>query len=294
LTAQQSAAGEPAADDPAAMRVEQTVWELPLSEAPFCFVDLEMTGLDRDLDRVCEICLIRTRGEVEIGRLQSLVLPDARAGANADIHGLTAEILVGAPGFASLLPRIAELLEGAILVGHAVEHDAAFLAAESTRHGTPLDVSRTLDTLPLSRRCLSLPSHRLQKVAAALHVPMAAHHQATDDAEATRAIFFLLAKTLAAGTAGELANVKIGARVPRAEIIALAQQAEVTREPVWVRYRPTRRGAEESLMVITAVLADLDPPRVMGYLAVGRSRRELRADRILAISSQPTETETSP
>jgi DNA polymerase III subunit epsilon len=61
-----------------------------------------------------------------------------------------------------------------------------------------------------------------------------------------------------------------------------------------VRYRPARRPAEEVQMVITAVLADLDPPRVMGYLAVGRSRRELRADRILAISSQPTRTETSP
>ena len=270
------------------------VWALPLAEAPLCFVDLEMTGLDAEGDRICEICLIRTRGDVELDRLESLVLPDVRAGENAVIHGLTAEVLAGAPAFSALLPRIAELVEGAILVGHAVEHDAAFLLAESTRHGRPLDVSRTLDTLPLSRRCLSLPSHRLEKVAAALQIPMEAHHRATADAEATRAIFFLFAGTLAVATAGELANVKIGTRTPRAEIIALAQAAEASRAEVWVRYRPAKRGAEESLMVITAVLADLDPPRVMGYLAVGRSRRELRADRILAISSQPTETETSP
>jgi len=272
----------------------KTIWELPLAEAPFCFVDLEMTGLDAESDRVCEICLIRTRGEEELGRLESLVLPDVRVGGNAAIHGLTAEVLASAPGFASLLPRIAELLAGAILVGHAVEHDAAFLLAESTRHGRPLDVAGTLDTLPLARRCLGLPSHRLEHVAAALQIPMLASHRATADAEATRAVFFSLARTLAAQTPGELANVKIGARVPRAEIIALAQAAEASRTPVWVRYRPAKRGAEESLMVITAVLADLDPPRVMGYLALGRSRRELRADRILAISSQPTETETSP
>lgn len=271
-----------------------TVWQLPLAEAPLCFVDLEMTGLDTAADRICEICLIRTQGELETARLESLVLPDARIGENAAIHGLTAEVLAGAPGFARLLPRIAELLDGAILVGHAVGHDADFLLAESTRHGQPLDVQKTLDTLPLARRCLGLTSHRLEKVAEALQIPMPAQHRATVDAEATRAVFFALARTLAAQTAGELANVKIGARVPRAEIIALAQAAEASRQPVWVRYRPAKRGAEESLMVITAVLADLDPPRVMGYLAVGRSRRELRADRILAISSQPTETETSP
>jgi DNA polymerase-3 subunit epsilon len=269
-------------------------WDAPLDEAPFCFVDLEMTGLDRSIDRVCEICLIRTQGAVEIDRLESLVWPDSRVGENAAIHGLTAEALAGAPLFESLLPRIVALLDGAILVGHAVEHDAAFLALEAARVGVDLDVSRQLDTLPLSRRCLSLASHRLDSVARALEVPLAGHHRAVADAEATRGIFFALAATLLAKSPGDLAEVKIGTRVARAEILALAQAAEASREEVWVRYRPARRAAEEAKMVITAVLADLDPPRVMGYLALGRSRRELRADRILAISSQPSRTEPTP
>ena len=36
-------------------------------------------------------------------------------------------------------------------------------------------------------------------------------------------------------------------------------------------------------MVIVEVRSDLDPPRVMGYQLPSRSRRELRADRILRV-----------
>lgn len=269
-------------------------WEAPLDEAVFCFVDLEMTGLDAAVDRVCEICLIRTRGRTELGRLSSLVLPDTRAGGNAQIHGLDEAALAGAPSFAELWPQIAALLEGAIVVGHAVAHDVEFLVAEAARLGVALALPHTLDTLPLSRRCLSLPSHRLAAVAASLAVPLSNHHRAEADAEACVAIFLRFSEMLGAVSPRDLDDVKIGSRKPRAEILALALEAEASREVVFVRYRPARRAAEEVAMVITAVLADLDPPRVMGYLAVGRSRRELRADRILAISPQPTRTETSP
>jgi DNA polymerase III subunit epsilon len=269
-------------------------WEAPLDEAEFCFVDLEMTGLDVTVDRVCEICLVRTRGRQEVARLESLVLPESGAGGNAEIHGLDEAALAGAPSFADLWPRIEPFLEGTILVGHAVLHDVEFLVAEAARLGRTLALPHTLDTLPLSRRCLSLPSHRLTAVAEKLAVPLENHHRAAADVGACLAIFFILSDMLAAKSPRDLDDVKIGSRQPRAEIVALALAAEASREEVWVRYRPARRPAEEVRMVITAVLADLDPPRVMGYLAVGRSRRELRADRILAISSQPTRTETSP
>jgi DNA polymerase-3 subunit epsilon len=52
---------------------------------------------------------------------------------------------------------------------------------------------------------------------------------------------------------------------------------------VRVRYRPARRGPEELVVRVMGVRTDLDPPRVLGYLLPSRSRRELRADRILAI-----------
>jgi hypothetical protein len=35
--------------------------------------------------------------------------------------------------------------------------------------------------------------------------------------------------------------------------------------------------------MVTDVRTDLDPPQVLGYLLPSRSRRELRADRILAL-----------
>ena len=56
---------------------------------------------------------------------------------------------------------------------------------------------------------------------------------------------------------------------------------------VIVRYRPAHRGPEDLVMRLTAVRTDLDPPRVLGYLLASRGRRELRADRILAILPVP-------
>ncbi|MBV9948547.1 MAG: hypothetical protein JOZ69_16980, partial [Myxococcales bacterium] len=37
-------------------------WDLPVTEAPLAFVDLEMTGLDVARDRVVEICAERVVG----------------------------------------------------------------------------------------------------------------------------------------------------------------------------------------------------------------------------------------
>jgi DNA polymerase-3 subunit epsilon len=67
-----------------------------------------------------------------------------------------------------------------------------------------------------------------------------------------------------------------------AALAALEAGADVT-----VRYRPAHRAPEDFAMRITAVRTDLDPPRVLGYLLPSRSRRELRADRILAIEPGP-------
>src|SRR5690242_5711664 len=89
-------------------------WDLPLDEAPLAFLDLEMTGLDAEKDRVVEVCVERVvAGKVE-ARVASLVNPGERAGGNAEIHGLDAPALAGAPPFAALADEIQRTMRGAI------------------------------------------------------------------------------------------------------------------------------------------------------------------------------------
>ena len=98
-------------------------------------------------------------------------------------------------------------------------------------------------------------------------------------------MFELATAELGAATPRELWHVRAGERKARPEIVAAALAAAERSEKVRVRYRPAGRGAEDLVVVVLGVRTDLDPPRVLGYLLPSRSRRELRADRILAIDS---------
>jgi DNA polymerase-3 subunit epsilon len=100
---------------------------------------------------------------------------------------------------------------------------------------------------------------------------------------ALRAVFARVVGVLAPSTPRDLWHVRVGQRRARPDLVAAAIQALDREAPVTVRYRPARRAPEELVFRITDVRTDLDPPRVLGYLLPSRSRRELRADRILAI-----------
>jgi DNA polymerase-3 subunit epsilon len=88
---------------------------------------------------------------------------------------------------------------------------------------------------------------------------------------------------LAPRTPRDLWHVRVGQRHARPQVMDAAHAALERNAPVTVRYRPAHRAPEELLFQITGIRTDLDPPRVLGYLLPSRSRRELRADRILAI-----------
>src|SRR5271155_435469 len=94
-------------------------WDLPAAEAPFAFVDLEMTGLDSEKDRVVEICVERWMGGKKRDGVTTLVRPTDRIGGAAHVHGLDAEALANAPSFTDVAPAVLHALRGAVLVAHA-------------------------------------------------------------------------------------------------------------------------------------------------------------------------------
>jgi DNA polymerase III subunit epsilon len=257
-------------------------WDAPLADAPLLFVDLEMTGLDPARDSIVQICLERVVGEATIDRLCSFVRPEVAAGAGMAIHGIGEAELAAAPPIGELAERIVDLLHGAVLVGHAVSNDAAFLEAELGRVGRAWKSGPYLDTLALARRALSLPSHRLGALAQALGIAHAAH-RADEDVRVTRAIFGRVTGVLGATTPRALWEISTSPRRARPEVIEAAQRAAALGQPARLRYRPCGRPPQELCFHVTAVRTDLDPPVVLGYLDPGRGRRELRADRILSL-----------
>ena len=79
-------------------------WDAPVAEAPFAFLDLEMTGLRIGEDRIVEICIEHRNGE----RLETLINPGERRGAE-HVHGISEEELRAAPTFAEVADRIVAL-----------------------------------------------------------------------------------------------------------------------------------------------------------------------------------------
>jgi DNA polymerase-3 subunit epsilon len=261
------------------------LWDGPIAETPFVFVDLEMTGLHPQEDRVVEVCAERWVGDQRTDGLSSLVLPTSRVGGAAHVHGLDEKTLAGAPSFAELVPRLSEVLAGAVLVAHAAKWDVAFLEAELARAGQPAVIPHFVDTLVLSRRAFAFRSYSLSALCTELAIPRGQAHRATDDVIALRAVFQRTIAVLAPVSARDLWQVRISERRAREAILLACDAAVEHAAPVTVTYRPARRGAETMTMVLTEVRRDVDLPRVMGYQLPGRGRRELRADRILRVDA---------
>lgn len=258
-------------------------WDSPLEEAPLAFVDLEMTGLHPDKDRVIEVCIERVRrGEVE-ARVASLVRPEPLAFGNTDIHGIQVADLAAAPLFETLIPSIAAALDGAVIVAHGAYKDVAFLTAEMARKDVAFSSPFQIDTLLLSQRAFMHKTHGLMALCKALGIPHDRPHRAEPDVAATRALFAKLCEVLSPRTPRDLWHVRVGMGYARPEVIEAATRAVAERTPVTVRYRPSHRNPEDLRMRLTGVRTDLDPPRVLGYLVASFAHRELRADRILAI-----------
>ena len=192
-------------------------WDLPLADAPLAFVDLEMTGLDPERDRVVEVCIVRARASETEGSLVSLVRPSERIGGSAEIHGLDAAALAGAPAFDEIADRCLALLDGAVFVAHAADWDARFLAAEMTRAGRAWAVPPFVDTLELARRSYAFPSYSLDALCKRLAIERGTAHRAASDVDATRALFAKVVDVLKPTTVRDLWEVRTGERIMREE-----------------------------------------------------------------------------
>jgi DNA polymerase-3 subunit epsilon len=246
-----------------------------------------MTGLDAVHDRVVEVCIDRVVGGERQKLLRTLVDPGERVGGAAQVHGLDATALAGAPRFADIADEVLATLDGAILVAHAAVWDVRFLAAEMRRAGLPDRVEHYLDTLALARRAFAFHSYSLDALCRELAIDRGQAHRAESDVRAMRTVFDRCVGVLSPVSARDLWEVRIGERRARQAIVDACEAAVKHGAPVVVTYRAARRAPEDLSMVLVEVRSDLDPPGVVGYQLPGRGRRQLRADRILRVEPAP-------
>jgi DNA polymerase III epsilon subunit family exonuclease len=174
-----------------------------LSSLTFVVLDVETTGLRPDRgDRVVALAGIKVRGGAvrweEV--FDTLVNPDRPIPARSvAIHGITDERVKGAPRIETVLPDFAAFAEGAVLAGHELWFDLAFLEPEAKRLGLPplAGGQGAVDTRIVSRLVHgSFSDHTLEAVTARLAIKVEGRHSALGDARATAEVLVRLIELL--------------------------------------------------------------------------------------------------
>ncbi|GLU47652.1 3'-5' exonuclease [Nocardiopsis ansamitocini] len=134
----------------------------------YAVVDVETTGLLPEKGaRVCEIAVVRMRGDGTVLREFTTLVDPRIAVTGQEFHGIADGDVVGAPRIGELTGELTELFSGAVLVGHNLDFEDAFLTAELVATGLPaglpgLCTLRTLRSqVELERYSLARASHAL-------------------------------------------------------------------------------------------------------------------------------------
>ncbi|MEU5364330.1 DEDDh family exonuclease [Streptomyces sp. NPDC005925] len=175
-----------------------TAW--PAAYPPgYAVVDVETTGLARD-DRIISAAVYRldARGEVE-DHWYTLVNPERDPGP-VWIHGLTSDVLEGAPLFRDVAEEFTDRLRDRVLVAHNAVFDWQMIAREYARAQCEAPVRQRLCTIALSKELgLPLPNHKLESLAAHFGVVQQRAHHALDDARVLAEAFRPSLRAAAAG-----------------------------------------------------------------------------------------------
>lgn len=191
----------------------------------YAIIDVETTGLSPKEDRVIEISVLKYDGREIIERFTSLVNPETRLSPGiVRLTGIDNSSLKDAPKFYEIARKIVTMTDGAIIVGHNVRFDYAFLRNEFSRLGYRY-VRKHLCTMRLSRKIIpGLPSYRLSILAKRLGLASPGH-RAEKDAETTLALLKSLEET-SAEAADDLAGML------QTELKTSVLPAGITREKI--------------------------------------------------------------
>ena len=145
---------------------------MQLSQLKFACLDTETTGLSPETGgKICEIAVSVSQGGRVVEEFSTLLnpgvpmLPEVIA-----IHGITNEMVAGAPAFADILPRLLGVLDGCVIVAHNADFDLAFLRAEFAACGMNFPPYPVMDTLKLARKSGKFQRNRLGCIAEELGI----------------------------------------------------------------------------------------------------------------------------
>jgi DNA polymerase-3 subunit epsilon len=155
-----------------------------LPSAADAFVAIDFETADYGPDSACAIGLVRVEGLKVVRRESLLIRPPRPDMLFTHVHGITWDMVKGAPSFADTWPRLAPLLEGtSVIAAHNAPFDRRVLSTCCTTAGLSAPALPFLCTVQLARRRWGLRPNDLPSVCRRLGIGLM-HHDPGSDAEA--------------------------------------------------------------------------------------------------------------
>lgn len=114
-----------------------------LKDENFVILDTETTGLGR-ADEVVQIGILSPKGKELMNTLVCPTMPSAMQPSATDVHGITAEMLVGKPTIKDLEPDLVSILSNKFIVAYNAQFDKRMLAQSATA----VNAHRVLSEIP--------------------------------------------------------------------------------------------------------------------------------------------------
>ena len=171
-----------------------------LSHTGFTALDIETTGLSPQFCGIVEIAALKVLPDGRNETFQTLVDPRCVIPrAVTAIHGISGDMVRGAPCAEEVVGGLVEFTAGTPLVLHNAPFDLGFLTPVVRRRGLAWRSPAVFDTLKLARRAFpGLHSYSLENLSRFFDFDSGGHHRALADCEYCAKLFRLVCAKLRA------------------------------------------------------------------------------------------------
>jgi len=149
----------------------------------FITIDFETANSSRD--SVCAVGLAKYRNGVLVDTLETLIDPeDYFDGYNTHIHGITEEMVKGAPTFSTFYPTLKDFIENELLIAHFASFDISVFRHTCDKYNLDYPTFEYSCTYQLSKKIIPGEiNYKLNTLAKKYDIKFE-HHDALDDAKA--------------------------------------------------------------------------------------------------------------
>jgi len=168
-----------------------------LKNNTFVVFDLETTGLNHEDCQIVEIGAVKVENGKITKKFSTFVDPETNIPEDATkIHGITNEMVKGAPKVKVALEDFYKFAHKSTLVAYNIAFDYKFINHYGRKHRLKFSHPQK-DAMIMARKYIKgLRNYKLKTVAESLNVSLANAHRAYFDAAATAKVFLKLAENL--------------------------------------------------------------------------------------------------